>query len=116
MMKLGWKWFVGGTEGTPELAGDDAHVLHADDSWRAETPLRLRLSRTPLHRLSLLLLQRLRHWRSLEAPQDQMETRKHSLRLTLQLISRGRSKSMRLLYPHQRLICMKMKQNQSGRS
>ncbi|KAI6691366.1 hypothetical protein NL676_028194 [Syzygium grande] len=36
----------------------------------AETPVRLRCSRSPLHRLSLLLLHRLRHWRSQEAPQD----------------------------------------------
>jgi hypothetical protein len=54
-------------ERASELAGDDAHVFHADDTRRDETPLRVRWAWFALHSDSLFLLQRVCHGRSPEA-------------------------------------------------
>lgn len=54
-------------ERASELAGDGAHVFHADDAGRDEASLHMRGAWFTLHRVSRFLLQRLRHGRSPEA-------------------------------------------------
>jgi hypothetical protein len=54
-------------ERASELAGDDAHVFHADDTRRDETSLHVRCAWFGLHSVPIFLLQRLRHRRSAEA-------------------------------------------------